>query len=116
MDDTFAVKAETYEGAVMMLRGGFHSHAAAESHPVQMKLWKRVWVEKVKAARPISNSLPPLPWSYQTSATASANGAFHAYLVDATGRKIAALWGKGREKELMAEAILAALNPLEPTL
>lgn len=35
---------------------------------------------------------------------------FNAYLVDATGRKIAAIWGKGDEKEAIADFILKSVN------
>lgn len=54
--------------------------------------------------------LPPLPWNWVTSDSPSANGAFHIYLVDANGRKIAALWGKGDEKQAMAEHVVALVN------
>lgn len=54
--------------------------------------------------------LPPRPWNWVTSDSPSGNGAFHAYLVDATGRKIAAIWGKGDEKQAMAEHIVALVN------
>jgi hypothetical protein len=55
-------------------------------------------------------NLPPLPWNWVTSDSPSANGLFHIYLVDATGRKIAALWGKGDEKQALAEHIVASVN------
>jgi hypothetical protein len=51
-------------------------------------------------------ALPPLPWDWVAAGSPAANGAFHAYLVDATGRKIAAIWGKGHEKEAIADFIL----------
>lgn len=54
--------------------------------------------------------LPPMPWDWTASAVTSANGSFHAYLVDATGRKIAAIWGKAGEKEKIADRILVACN------
>ena len=55
-------------------------------------------------------ALPPFPWDWVASGAPSANGQFHAYLVDATGRKIAAIWGKGAEKEAIADFILRAVN------
>ena len=47
----YAVKAETREGEVMILRKGFASEEEAEDHPIRMSLWKRVWVEPIKATR-----------------------------------------------------------------
>lgn len=55
-------------------------------------------------------NLPPLPWDWTVAGAPSNNGAFHAYLVDATGRKIAAIWGKGNEKAAIGDAILNAVN------
>lgn len=55
-------------------------------------------------------TLPPKPWDWIASGAPSANGQFHAYLVDATGRKIAAIWGKAGEKELIADHILQSVN------
>ena len=43
----YAVKAETKEGDVIILRRGFPSRSGAEDHPVRLSLWKRVWVERV---------------------------------------------------------------------
>lgn len=106
----YAVKAETHEGKVMTLRGGFVSQDAAEDHPVQMNLWKRVWVEPMASEVMRPAELPPRPWDWVTSGTVSANGLFNAYLVDATGRKIGAIWGKGKEKELIADHILKCVN------
>lgn len=52
--------------------------------------------------------LPPMPWDWIASSAPSANGAFHIYLVDANGRKIAAIWGKGSEKKAIADFIVRA--------
>jgi hypothetical protein len=57
----------------------------------------------------MSTELPPFPWDWIASGTPTANGQFHAYLVDANGRKIAAIWGKGKEKEAIADFILKAV-------
>jgi hypothetical protein len=54
--------------------------------------------------------LPPFPWDWVASGVPSNNGKFHAYLVDATGRKLAAIWGKGEEKEAIADFILECVN------
>lgn len=55
-------------------------------------------------------TLPPKPWDWVAAGAPTANGHFHAYLVDATGRKIAAIWGKPGEKELIADHILTSVN------
>lgn len=111
----YAVRAETHEGNVMTLRRGFTSEDAAEDHPVQMNLWKRVWVEPVgliQTDRP-APVLPPKPWDWVAAGATSNNGTFHAYLVDANGRKIAAIWG-GEAKKLIADHILERCNPPSP--
>ena len=53
-------------------------------------------------------SLPPQPYALLESATATNNGAFHLYVVDAKGRKIAALWGTGEEKLALGKMIVEA--------
>lgn len=105
--------AETHEGNTFRLRGGFATRDAAEDHPVKMKLWKRIWVEELPQAKCEPAKLPPKPWDWVTSGGVSANGKFHAYLTDATGRKIAAIWGREGEKELIADHILDAVNGLK---
>lgn len=62
----------------------------------------------------MSSNLPALPWNWVTADSPSGNGTFHAYLVDATGRKIAAIWGKGDEKQAMAEHIVTVVNGAAP--
>ena len=47
----YAVKAETDEGKVLILKRGFASHEKAEDFPIQMSLWKRVWVEPIGSVR-----------------------------------------------------------------
>ena len=53
----------------------------------------------------------PLPWKYQFTTVPNANGGVHLYLVDANGRRIAAIWGKHAEKLATAQLILDAVNP-----
>lgn len=111
MQTEYAVKAETHEGNVMTLRRGFACEEDAENHPVKLSLWKRVWVEPIgtiQKERP-APQLPPKPWDWVSSGAVSANGTFHAYLVDANGRKIAAIWG-GEAKALIADHILQSVN------
>jgi hypothetical protein len=43
----YVVKAETHEGKILILRRGFASEEEAEDYPIQMSLWKRVWVEAI---------------------------------------------------------------------
>lgn len=62
--------------------------------------------EKIESKK----NLPPFPWDWTASDSPSGNGTFNAYLVDASGRKIAAIWGKGAEKEAIADFILLACN------
>lgn len=111
-DAEYAVKAETFQGNTLILRRGFSTREAAEDHPVQMKLWNRVWVEAVgPALKPKGEAvLPPLPWDMVTSEGADVRGQFHIYIVDANGRKIAAIWGSGGSKKLTADRILDAVN------
>lgn len=112
MTTEYAVRAETHEGKTMTLRRGFVSRGDAENHPVIMSLWKRVWIE---ALGPMSDpseppTLPPLPWNWVASKTPTANALYHIYLIDATGRKIAAIWGRHGEKELTANRIVDLVN------
>lgn len=109
---TFVVKAESHEGKTLTLRGGFATRDDAEDHPVQMSLWKRVWVEGAASPPPAppTPTLPPLPWDWVSSTVTDARGSFHAYLVDATGRKIAAIWGREGEKALIADTIIQQVN------
>jgi hypothetical protein len=47
----------------------------------------------------MSDSLPPLPWSYVTNAPAGLHeGKGFVYLIDANGRKIGTVWGNPDEK------------------
>lgn len=54
-------------------------------------------------------SAHPRPWDWIWVA-ANASGGGHVYLVDAGGRKIAALWGKAEEKKATADLIIALVN------
>lgn len=58
----------------------------------------------------VEKHLPPRPWSLQWSETFTANGLGHVYLVDATGKKIAALWGQEKVKEALGEWLLETAN------
>jgi hypothetical protein len=47
MIEEYAVKAESPEGIVVILRRGFTSKSEAEDHRVTMAQWKRVWIERI---------------------------------------------------------------------
>ena len=47
----YAVKAETFEGVVVILQRGFESRFEAEDHRVTMAKWKRVWIERIDMAK-----------------------------------------------------------------
>jgi hypothetical protein len=113
---TYIVKAETHEGAILTLRKGFATQSEAEDHPVTMKFWKRVWVEpdETPPPKPKLKTLPPFPWNWISGGAATANGSFHAYLVDGNGRKIAAIWGAESERALVADFIVDACNGMGP--
>jgi hypothetical protein len=50
MIEEYAVKAESPEGIVVILRRGFASKNEAEDHRVTMSQWKRVWIERIGTA------------------------------------------------------------------
>jgi hypothetical protein len=53
--------------------------------------------------------LPPLPWTYETNSYAGKHpGSGNVYVVDANGRKIAAIYCAPEEKIALAEFICAA--------
>jgi hypothetical protein len=106
----YAVRAETHEGKVMTLRSGFGSAEDAEDHPVLMALWKRVWVEPVSIPAPKDAAPVPAPRPWDWLWIGATNGGGHIYLLDATGRKIGVVWGKGGEKEKTADLIIEAVN------
>ena len=98
----FAEKAETLEGNIKLLRRGFPSQDAAEDHPVQMSLWRRVWVEPIESIQPKVETVPPFPWNVTWVGG-------YAYVIDADGRKIASLLGSQKRREYVA-AILCDLG------
>jgi hypothetical protein len=51
----------------------------------------------------------PLPYSTLDLGTTTGDGV-HVYLTDATGRKIAAIWGKSDEKAWTADLLVRAAN------
>lgn len=65
--------------------------------------------------KPINPNLPPLPWTYQTSAHPGQHeGAGFVYLVDANGRKIGTFWGRPEEKIAIAELVIDACDKATP--
>jgi hypothetical protein len=109
----YAVRAETYDGSLLTLRRGFTSREAAEDHPVKASLWKRIWIESLgPLCLQVTSEpeLPPLPWKWVSSGSSDARGQFHIYLVDANGKKIAAIWGREGQKTLVAQHITGLVN------
>jgi hypothetical protein len=51
MIEEYAVKGETAEGIVVILRRGFATQNEAEDHRVTMSQWKRVWIERIEPAK-----------------------------------------------------------------
>lgn len=49
----YCVKGETKDGKVLTVRRGFVSQRAAEEYPVQLSVWKRVWVEPWARPQPV---------------------------------------------------------------
>lgn len=57
----------------------------------------------------MAGKLPPFPWSYETNSLVGRHpGSGNVYLVDANGRKIAAIYCSPEEKIAVAEFICAA--------
>ena len=108
----YAVKAETHEGNAMTLRRGFATREAAEDHPIQASLWKRVWVEAIPKTPLPPAALPPGPWT-PNIVPAYGGATFFAYIKDGNGRRIMSLLGRERERELMADFICSARNALK---
>jgi hypothetical protein len=108
----YAVRAETYDGSILTLRKGFASRSDAEDHPVKASLWKRIWVEAIGELKTASAapSFPKLPWNWVSSGSSDARGQYHIYLVDADGKKIAAIWGKEGQKTETAQHIVSLVN------
>lgn len=98
----FQVMAEAKDGGTYVLRRNFATEEAALDHPVKMSHWKRVWVERANDQPERDTSPPSLPWSVEWSRG-------HAYVLDAKGKKIAALLGTQERREMVAE-ILYRLN------
>ena len=90
------------------------TEADAQDHLVRLSLWRRVWIEpdETPPAKPKVSTLPPFPWNWTTSAKPDARGRFPAYLVDANGKKIAAIWGGDSERKLTADFIVDAANTM----
>jgi hypothetical protein len=110
----FCLKAETHEGEIFVLRRGFTSLEEAEDHPVVLQHWKRVWAEPDEPKAERSPILPPFPWDWLATGKPTANGSFHTYLIDATGKKIAAIWGANSDKKLVCDFIVKAVNAAAP--
>jgi hypothetical protein len=110
----YCLKAETHEGEIFTLRGGFASKEEAEDHPVILRHWKRVWAEPYEPTPGRQPTLPPFPWDWMATGKPTANGSMHTYLIDANGKKIAAIWGANSDKKLVCDFIVEAVNAAAP--
>lgn len=65
------------------------------------------------------DDLPPGPYTFETiTAKGRPEGTGHIYLLDATGRKIASMWGTPKEKVALANLICDAREndiPIKPS-
>lgn len=55
----------------------------------------------------------PLPYTCEPSGKPGSNGDFNLYICDASGRKIAAVWGRRGEKEATASLFLAGPKAID---
>lgn len=84
-----------------------HEQAAKHALSVNMALWDDVWVRKMtraidraaKKSGPPRGPVAPRPWSVMWLTGG------HAYVVDATGKRIAALMGMQEQREAVAGII-----------
>src|SRR5215510_11057909 len=58
--------------------------------------------------------LPPRPWDWVAALQPNSNRYFNIYLTDATGRKIASVWGPHQDRPEVAKAIVHAVNEKYP--
>lgn len=101
---TYAVRGEAMDGGVLTLRL-FSSREAAESHPVVLSHWRRVWVEKVAPPPPSDKRSASLrrPWRIEQP-----NNVTFTYLLDADGARIATFYGRAEQHERMTEILRQA--------
>jgi hypothetical protein len=78
----------------------YPTREAAESHLVLPKHWERSWVEEVPDKK-TPNVMAPQPWSHQRVGS-------YDYILDANGKKVAALMGSYERREVIAAAICGA--------
>lgn len=91
----FAVKVETHDGTVLNLRF-FSTKDEAESYPVKLARWKRVWVEAHGMPKPYED--PPFPWTMK-------RGVMNNLLVAADGRRLAMIYGTVRQREYVGSVL-----------
>ncbi len=101
----YEVRAETHDSDVLVLRR-FKTHEEAEGHPVRLATWKRVWIEEVPDGPPRDVTPPPLPWQVEWTGG-------RAYVLDAKGKRIAALLGTQERNEHTANIIYERVNGME---
>lgn len=99
MQHRFVVKAETHEGNILPLRY-FQTLESAESHPVKMSLWKRVWVEEIAMPVPAEPSSLSFPWTSEWP-----HGSAFTYIRAADGRRIMSLLGTAEQRKRLAKLL-----------
>lgn len=83
-------------GRLTLRRFGRHEDAAAHALKVNLDVWDDVWVDReLVTVRPEITGPPPMPWSAEWVGG-------NAYVIDATGKKIACLLGPQKQRELVA--------------
>src|SRR5438128_2053694 len=94
----FAVMGETSDGVLELRR--FPTREQAESHPVILARWNRVWIEELGArvARPPRTGR--LPWTVDEPW-----GNRFTYLRDAEGARVGSLTGTWEERQTIISVL-----------
>ena len=77
----------------------------AESHLVLPKHWSQSWVEEVPDKKS-SSVMAPQPWSHQRVGS-------YDYILDANGKKVAAIMGSYERREAIAAAICGSAKKVK---
>ncbi len=92
---TWEVRAETHDGGEVVLRR-LATRDEAESYPIRLSLWRRVWVSEVSEKPEKPAATLRRPWvidePHHTPFT---------YLRDADGARIATLHGRNEQRDRM---------------
>lgn len=97
----WVVRAETLGNRVPVVLRYFDTKEEAESHPVKLSLWHRVWVEKTPEPEKHAATLR-LPWRPENPV-----GSRFTYLRDADGVRIASLLGPEEQRQRVVAILVA---------